>query len=42
MPAALHEIIDDAGPGAPWLVMLHGVSQNRRAFSAQVPEFRKT
>ncbi|MEX2617891.1 MAG: alpha/beta fold hydrolase [Alphaproteobacteria bacterium] len=42
MPAALYELIDDTGPGSPWLVMVHGISQNRRAFSAQLPEFRKT
>jgi len=42
MPAALYETIKDAGPGAPWLVLVHGVSQNRRAFSAQIPVFGAT
>jgi pimeloyl-ACP methyl ester carboxylesterase len=42
MLAALYEAILDAGPAAPWLVMVHGVSQNRHAFSAQIPEFRGT
>ena len=34
------EIIDLAGDNAPWLVMVHGVSQDRRVFSAQVAHFR--
>ncbi|MDA0661275.1 MAG: alpha/beta fold hydrolase [Proteobacteria bacterium] len=42
MPAAAFEIIDTAGPKAPWLVIVHGVSQNRRAFSAQIPVFGAT
>lgn len=40
MRAAMAEMIDDAGPAAPWLVMVHGMAQDARAFSAQVPAFR--
>jgi len=35
------ETISDAGDGAPWLVMVHGMSQDRRVFSAQVEAFRR-
>ncbi len=36
---ATFEIVDGAGAEAPWLVMVHGMSQDRRAFSAQVDAF---
>ena len=39
--AVFHDLIDDAGPDAPRIVMVHGVSQDRRLFSAQVREFSK-
>ena len=32
-------VIDNAGPRAPWLVMVHGMSQDHRIFDAQVDEF---
>lgn len=32
--------IEDADRDAPWLVLVHGFSQDHRAFSAQVPAFR--
>lgn len=34
------EAVTDAGAGAPWIVMVHGVSQSARVFSAQVEAFR--
>lgn len=37
---ALH--IDNAGPEAPWLVLVHGMSQDHRVFDAQVTAFRRT
>lgn len=40
--AAAHEIIDDLGAGAPWLVLVHGVSQDRRVWDRQVETFRGT
>lgn len=42
MRSASYEIIDDLGAGAPWLLMVHGISQNRRVFSNQVSFFRAT
>ena len=38
--AARYEVVDDAAPPAPWLTLVHGMSQDRRVFSAQVAEFR--
>lgn len=38
--AAQAEIIDDAGPTAPWLALVHGMAQDRRVFDAQVSAFR--
>ncbi|MEQ9643154.1 MAG: alpha/beta fold hydrolase [Alphaproteobacteria bacterium] len=38
--AAAHEVIDDAGAAAPWLVLVHGVSQDRRVWDRQVEAFR--
>jgi len=38
--AAGYEAVVEAGGEAPWLVMVHGMTQNRRIFSAQVPAFR--
>lgn len=38
--AARYETVVDAGPDAPWMTMVHGVSQDRRVFSAQVTAFR--
>ncbi|MCG8696264.1 MAG: alpha/beta hydrolase [Minwuiales bacterium] len=38
--AARYETVTDAGPDAPWMTMVHGVSQDRRVFSAQVADFR--
>ena len=35
-----HVIVDDAGGSAPRLVMVHGMSQDHRVFSAQVQAFR--
>ncbi len=40
MPAARYETVTDAGPGVPWLAMVHGVSQDRRLFSRQVEAFK--
>ena len=37
--SVFRELVVDAGPSAPWIVMVHGVSQDRRFFSAQVGEF---
>ena len=42
MPAEVvpfYELVLDAGTSAPWIVMVHGVSQDRRVFSAQVRDF---
>jgi len=33
-------VIKDAGNGQPWLVMVHGMSQDHRAFSAQLETFK--
>lgn len=38
-PAA-SEAVTDAGPGAPWLTLVHAFAQDRRVFSAQVAAFR--
>jgi 3-oxoadipate enol-lactonase len=38
--AARAEAVTEAGATAPWLVMVHGMSQDRRVFSAQVAAFR--
>ncbi len=34
------ETMTEAGPEAPWLTMVHGMSQDRRVFSAQVADFK--
>lgn len=34
-------IRDDAGPDAPWLLLVHGVSQDHRLFDRQVAQFAK-
>lgn len=34
------EIVDKAGPKAPWLTLVHGATQTRRVFDAQVPAFQ--
>ncbi|WP_282609259.1 alpha/beta fold hydrolase [Pelagibius sp. Alg239-R121] len=39
VPPARCETITLAGETAPWIVMLHGVSQDRRIFDKQVEEF---
>jgi len=41
MPAR-YEFIGDAGNDAPWLVMVHGMSQDRRVFTVQTKAFRST
>jgi pimeloyl-ACP methyl ester carboxylesterase len=38
--AARSERVTDAGPDAPWLTLVHGMSQHRGVFSAQVAAFR--
>lgn len=38
--AARYEAVTGAGPAAPWLTLVHGMSQDRRVFSAQVAAFR--
>lgn len=38
--AAAHPVTDTAPPDAPWLVMVHGASQDHRVFDAQVAAFR--
>lgn len=38
---AYYERIKDAGSDAPWLTLVHGASQHRGLFSAQVAEFRE-
>jgi len=40
MQSAAYATIEDAPAGAPWLVLVHGFSQDRRAFSAQLDDFR--
>ena len=40
MPSAAHVAISDAPAAAPWLVLVHGFSQDRRAFSGQIDAFR--
>lgn len=40
MDGAAYEAIADAPSAAPWLVLVHGFSQDRRAFSAQREAFR--
>lgn len=37
--AAAAGLVEEAGSGAPLLAMVHGATQDRRAFSAQVPFF---
>lgn len=37
---ARYEIAAGAGPSAPWITMVHGVSQDRRVFSRQVADFQ--
>jgi 3-oxoadipate enol-lactonase len=39
LPPAASETVAAAAPGAPWLTLLHGMSQDRRVFSAQVDAF---
>ena len=39
MPANYKTVIE-AGSGVPWLVMVHGMSQDHRVFSAQVEAFK--
>ncbi len=38
--AANFETVPAAGADAPWIVMVHGMSQDRRVFSAQVDGFK--
>jgi 3-oxoadipate enol-lactonase len=38
--AARYEVVTDAGPDYPWLTLVHGMSQSRHVFSAQVAAFR--
>ncbi|MCZ6629044.1 MAG: hypothetical protein O7E56_12545, partial [SAR324 cluster bacterium] len=40
--AAGFETVTDAGPARPWLTLVHGMSQHRRVFSAQVAAFRES
>jgi pimeloyl-ACP methyl ester carboxylesterase len=40
MRNAAHETISSAPAAAPWLVLVHGFSQDRRAFSGQIDAFR--
>lgn len=40
MRNAAHETIVDAPATAPWLVLVHGFSQDRRTFSGQLDAFR--
>jgi pimeloyl-ACP methyl ester carboxylesterase len=37
--ACAHAFVDDAGPGAPWLTLVHGATQSRALFDAQVDAF---
>ncbi len=39
--AASHKTVLDAGDRAPWLVMVHGMSQDHRVFSAQTQAFKE-
>lgn len=39
-PPAVAEVIAVASRSAPWMTMVHGMSQDRRVFSAQVEEFK--
>jgi pimeloyl-ACP methyl ester carboxylesterase len=36
------DVIAEAKQSAPWITMVHGVSQDRRLFSAQVEEFSRS
>lgn len=38
--AANYETVVEAGADRPWIVMVHGMSQDRRVFSAQVEAFQ--
>ena len=38
--AARLDVVTDAGPAAPWLTLVHALSQHRGVFSAQVEAFR--
>ena len=38
--AARFETVLEAGEGAPWLAMVHGMTQDRRIFAAQVAAFK--
>jgi len=38
--AARYELVTTAGTAAPWLTMVHGVSQDRRVFNRQVEAFQ--
>ena len=40
MSSAAHATISDAPAVAPWLVLVHGFSQDRRVFSGQIDAFR--
>lgn len=40
-PAAATVLITDAGPNAPWLTLVHGLSQDHRVFDRQVDAFRE-
>ncbi len=40
MSSAAHATISDAPAAAPWLVLVHGFSQDRRVFSGQIDAFR--
>ena len=39
--AARFELVTSAGPGTPWLTMVHGISQDRRVYDRQVAAFRR-
>jgi pimeloyl-ACP methyl ester carboxylesterase len=39
---ARYETVTSAGRNAPWITMVHGVSQDRRVFSSQVEAFRSS
>jgi pimeloyl-ACP methyl ester carboxylesterase len=34
-----HAVVDDAGSGAPWLTLVHGATQSRGLFDAQIDAF---
>ncbi len=38
--AARYELINDAGPDAPWVAMVHGVSQSHKIFDRQIAAFK--